>query len=144
MGTEDNRRTMTEVYEAIARGDGSRFVERLADDAVLVLTGDNSWSGIHRGKAAILRFFGVVARLAPGTRRTVPFAVLADGDRVAIEARGEMTTRAGAPYRNHYCLVFRLRDGKIVEMKEYLDSAYCERVLGRYPDDAPKAEPLPV
>jgi hypothetical protein len=36
-------------------------------------------------------------------------------------------------YDNQYCLLYRLRDGKIVEIREYNDSILCERVLGPYP-----------
>lgn len=54
-------------------------------------------------------------------------------------ARGDMTTKAEAAYRNHYCLLFRLKGGMIVEMKEYLDSASCERVLGHYPGEPARA-----
>ena len=71
--------------------------------------------------------------LADG-RRTVPIRFIADGDHVVVEAVGEMRTKAGVPYNNDYCLIYRLRDGKIVEIREYLDSALCERVLGPFPE----------
>jgi ketosteroid isomerase-like protein len=44
-----------------------------------------------------------------------------------------MMSKAGVPYNNEYCLIYRLRDRKIVEMTEYQDSTLCERVLGPYP-----------
>lgn len=59
--------------------------------------------------------------------------MLADEDRVVIEARGDMTSKAGIAYRNHYSLHFRLEDGMIKEMMEFMDTAYCERVLGVFP-----------
>jgi uncharacterized protein len=58
---------------------------------------------------------------------------LADEDWVVIEAVGDMVTKEGERYDNHYCLLYRLRDGKIVEIREYNDSLLCERVLGPYP-----------
>jgi uncharacterized protein len=48
-------------------------------------------------------------------RRTVPYNFIADDDHVAVEARGDMMTKAGARYDNEYCLVYRLENGKIVE-----------------------------
>jgi uncharacterized protein (TIGR02246 family) len=139
VSTAENKKLVDEIYQAIAQGDRSKFVAHLAEDAVLTVTGENSWSGVHRGKESIVRFFRVVAELAPGVRKTIPFRILADEDSVVVEARGDMTTKAGVPYRNHYCLLFRLKDGMIVEMKEYLDSAYCERVLGVYPGERARA-----
>lgn len=131
MTTEANRALITAIFDRLAEGDGAMFVASLDDDAVLTVTGDSSWSGVHRGKAAILRdVFGVVSRRLSGRNRTRATRILADGDWVAVEARGEMTTADGRPYRNDYCLLYRLRDGRIVELKEYQDTAMCERVLG--------------
>jgi ketosteroid isomerase-like protein len=36
-------------------------------------------------------------------------------------------------YDNEYCLVFRLADGKIKEVREYCDSGMTEKALGRFP-----------
>jgi hypothetical protein len=47
-----------------------------------------------------------------------------------------MQTKAGAPYNNEYCLIYRLKDGKIVEMREYCDSVLTETVLGKFPAPA--------
>jgi uncharacterized protein len=139
MTPAENKALMAEIYAGIAEGDGSKFVQHLAEDAILVLPGDYSWAGVHHGKANVIRFFRLVAELAPGVRKTTPTRILADEDWVVMEAVGEMTARSGAPYCNQYCLMFRLREGMIVEMKEYLDSAYCERVLGYFPADRMKA-----
>jgi uncharacterized protein len=76
--------------------------------------------------------YGVVRARTMGARKTLPLRFIAEGDTVVIEARGEMTSKEGVPYNNHYCLIYRLRDRKIVEMTEYQDSALCERVLGPY------------
>lgn len=48
--TSRNKRLMTEIYEAVARGDGSKFVEHLAEDAVFTVTGQSSWSGSFKVK----------------------------------------------------------------------------------------------
>ena len=76
--------------------------------------------------------FGVVRDRTTGVRKTIPLRFIADGDIVVVEGRGEMTSKAGVPYNNEYCLIYRLRDGKIVEITEYNDSALCERVLGTF------------
>lgn len=136
MSASENKKLMAEIYERLAQGDGSLFVEHLSDDAVFTMTGDNSWTGKRRGKENILRFFReTVGERAPGERKTVPTRILADEEWVVMEAVGQMTSKDGVPYRNDYCLLFRLEDGQIVEMKEYLDTAYLERVLGPLTDD---------
>jgi ketosteroid isomerase-like protein len=39
-----------------------------------------------------------------------------------VEARGHVTTKAGLPYDNSYCYVFRLGDGRVAEITEYFDT----------------------
>ncbi len=55
-------------------------------------------------------------------------------DHVVVEAKGDNVTRAGVRYDNDYCLVFRLEDGKIKEIREYCDSVLTEKALGRFPE----------
>lgn len=135
MSAADNKRLMQEIFADLACGDGRRFVEHLADDVTMTVTGSYTWSQTFRGKDAVRRdLYGYVASLLSAAgNRTVPFRFLADEDWVVVEARGSMTTKDGIPYENHYCLLYRLDGGRIVEMKEYQDSALCERVLGPYP-----------
>ncbi len=134
MGAAENKQLMQKIFEGVAKGDRTMFIEHLADDVTMTVTGENSWSRTHRGKENIRRdLWGYVNSLVAEGRKTIAFHFLADGDWVMVEARGDMVTKAGVPYRNHYCLLYRLENGKIVEMKEYLDSAMCERILGPYP-----------
>lgn len=134
MSAAENRQLMQEIFARVAEGDGSLFVEHLADDVVVRVSGQYSWSQTFTGKEAVLRnLYGVVRERTNGLRKTIPLRFIADGDIVVIEARGEMTSKTGMPYNNEYCLIYRLRDRKIVEMTEYQDSTLCERVLGPYP-----------
>jgi ketosteroid isomerase-like protein len=70
--------------------------------------------------------------LADG-RRTIAHRFIAEGDHVVVEGRGDMVTKAGVRCDNEYCLVYRLDNGKIVEIREYCDSALCLAVLGAFP-----------
>jgi hypothetical protein len=134
MNAVDNKKLMQEIFAAVARGERGAYVDRLADDVIMTVTGQYSWSRTFRGKESVMRdLYGYVASRVNEGRRTIPIRVLADEDWVVVEAVGEMTTREGTRYDNQYCLLYRLRDGKIVEIREYNDSILCERVLGPYP-----------
>ncbi|MAK63012.1 MAG: ketosteroid isomerase [Ponticaulis sp.] len=136
MSPAENKRLIQQAFTGIAQGDGRQFVELLHDDFTMTITGEYSWSQTFCGKASVMKDLWVyVAELCPGPRKTIPSLILADEDWVIVEGRGEMTTRAGDPYNNHYLLMYRFADGKIVEMKEYQDSAMCERICGPYPLD---------
>jgi hypothetical protein len=133
MSAAENKQLMQEIFARVAVGDGALFVEHLADDVVLRVSGQYSWSRTFKGKESVLRdLFGVVRERTTGVRKTIPLRFIADGDLVVVEGRGEMTAKTGVPYNNEYCLIYRLREGKIVEITEYNDSALCERVLGPF------------
>jgi ketosteroid isomerase-like protein len=133
MSAAANKQLMQEIFARVGVGDGALFVEHLADDVVLRVSGQYSWSRTFKGKESVLRdLFGVVRERTTGVRKTIPLRFIADGDLVVVEGRGEMTAKTGVPYNNEYCLIYRLREGKIVEITEYNDSALCERVLGPF------------
>ena len=133
MSATENRQLMQEIFTAIAAGDRTRFLDSLADDVTMRVTGQNSWSRTFNGKASLVRdLYGRLSTLLAEGRRTVAHRVIADGDHVVVEARGDMVTKAGVRYENEYCLIYRLRGGKITEITEYCDSALCEAVLGKF------------
>ena len=118
MGAAENKKLMEEIFAGVARGERTLFVESLADDVTMRVTGHYSWSQTFKGKEALLRdLYGYLGTLLAEGRRTIPHRFIADGDHVVMEAVGEMKTKAGVPYNNDYCLIYRLKDGKIVEVK---------------------------
>jgi ketosteroid isomerase-like protein len=134
MSAADNKRLMETIFAAIAAGDRTPFVESVADNVTMRVTGQYSWSQTFRGKEALLRdLYGYLGTLLAEGRRTIAHRFIADGDHVVVEGVGEMCTKGGVAYNNDYCLVYRLKDGKIVEITEYCDSVLTERVLGKYP-----------
>jgi hypothetical protein len=123
LGAEENKKLMQEIFAAIVAGDRKPYLAAMADDVTMRVTGQNSWSRTYKGKAALERgFYAHLRAVLAEPRRTIPHNFIADGDHVAVEARGDMRTKAGVPYENEYCLVYRLHNGKIVEIREYCDS----------------------
>jgi uncharacterized protein len=133
MGAAENRKLMETIFAGVAAGDRALFVDSLADDVTMTVTGQYSWSQTFHGKESVLRdLYAYVASLLK-QRRTVPFRIIADEEWVAVEARGDMVTHSGERYDNHYCLTYRIENGKICEIREYQDSTLCESVLGPFP-----------
>ena len=60
---------------------------------------------------------------------TTPLTISADGDRVVVEARGQGRTKRGESYNNNYCYVIEMKDGKMRELREYLDTALGDERL---------------
>jgi len=136
MSAIENKKLVQRVYADAANRNGTTFVDNLADDACWVVTGEYSWSHRFRGPDAIMNgLMGHFRSFFSERPRTVAFNFIADGDFVVVESRGDNVTKAGLRYDNHYCMVYRLENGKIKEIKEYCDSAMVERVLGPFPAD---------
>ncbi len=134
MTTAANKKLVQQVYEDSANRSGTTFVDNLADDASWIVTGQYSWSHEFRGREAILEgLMGHFRSFFAVRPRTVAFNFIADGDFVVVEARGDNVTRDGLRYDNQYCMVFRIENGKIKQIKEYCDSTLVERVLGPFP-----------
>jgi hypothetical protein len=137
MSAAENKKMMQDIFARVATGDGSLFAQSLADDVTITVTGQYSWSRTFKGKENVLRdLYGYVRSRLREPGRTVAHRFIAEDDWVVVEARGDMVTKRGERYDNHYCLLFRLADGRIAEMREYQDSTLCERVLGAYPASA--------
>src|SRR3981189_39491 len=127
MSAVENKELMQNLFARIAAGDRAAFVDCLADDVTMRVTGQYSWSRTFKGKAALLReLYGYLSTLLAGGRGPIPLRFFADQDHVVVEARGEMKTKSGVRYENEYCLIYRLKDGKIVEIREYCDSVLTE------------------
>ena len=54
----------------------------------------------------------------------------AESDIVVAQTSGTAETLDGTPYNNTYCQVIRIRDGKIADVKEYMDTALIDSVFG--------------
>lgn len=54
---------------------------------------------------------------------------IGEGDAVAVEARSRGVTSSGKIYENEYHMLFRLRDGKITEVREYTDPMHAVEVM---------------
>ena len=68
-------------------------------------------------------------QLKAGIRATVD-SVIAEGDQVAVQLRGEAETQDGRPYNNTYCHVFTIREGLVREVTEYFDTELVSADLG--------------
>jgi uncharacterized protein len=136
MSAAANKKLVQRVYQDSANRSGTTFADNLADDAIWIVTGQYSWSHEFKGRDAILNgLLGQVRSCIAERRRTVAFNFIAEGDLVAVEARGDNVTKAGVRYDNQYCMIWRVENGKIKMIKEYCDSALVERVLGPFPQE---------
>lgn len=130
MGIAENKELIKALYEANNRGDFDGFLALLADDVKWTNVGSGRYSGSYVGKENVTaNLFGPLFRqLKAGIAATVD-NVIAEGDYVAVQLRGQAETKDGKPYNNTYCHVFRISDGRISEVTEYFDTELASTVL---------------
>jgi ketosteroid isomerase-like protein len=130
MSAADNKRLMQEIFAEVANGNGTPFVDAMADDIRWTVTGTTPWSRTFEGKAAVLNdmFRPVLAQFAGQYAYSVSRFV-AEDDIVVVEFKGRNTTNSGKPYNNAYCHLCRLEGGKLKEVVEYLDTQLLAEAL---------------
>lgn len=131
MGIAENKQVVLDFYAAGARGDMDACLLLLADDIVWTNIGTTRFSGTFSGKQVLVQQLlePLFSQLKAGITSHIE-RLIAEGDVVVAQTTGSAETHDGIPYNNAYCQVIRVRDGKIAEVKEYLDTALIDAVFG--------------
>ena len=120
---ERNKETAKAFLRASAVHDAKTFADLMCDDATYWTVGKPhlfAYAG-ERPKPDIVAYMETPSIFVGGVE--VSFgAATAEGDRVALEAETRGTTPDGRVYTNVYHYLFTFRDGKIVRVKEYMDT----------------------
>lgn len=133
MSSTNNKAIITTVMNELAQGNARPFVEAMAESFTWRAMGKSrlgKWRDAYEGKHSVRReLFAPLACQFKGDFTRTTSQIFADGEHVIVELRGAATTHAGAAYNNQYCLVIRMSEGKMIEAREYLDSALADAVL---------------
>lgn len=123
MNIEENKQTAKALLEASAVHDGERFAALLCDDATYWTAGQPHlfrYCG-ERSKAEICAYMSTPSIFDGGV--TVSFGeITAEENRVAMEAETRGVLPDGRVYTNVYHYLFTFRDGKVLRVKEFLDT----------------------
>ncbi len=131
MGAAENKTLIRGMYQGLADGKPEAFLDALDEGVRWTIIGSTPLSRTFDGKRDL-----VDGLLAPfmeaidGHAVIEPQNFIADGDFVAMQSEGRARTRRGVDYNNTYCHVFRIRDGKVVEVTEYLDTELLRAAFG--------------
>ena len=125
---EDNKKLTADFFDAMNSGDGEAIAGAYADDGHLFTMGSTAISGVY-DKAQIEAFAGGVLEAFPKGLAFEVHSMTAEADRVAVEATSSGTHVSGKPYQNRYHFLFTWRDGKLVELKEYMDTELVTEVI---------------
>lgn len=126
--TERNKQCARELFVAIGRGDAQTIADSYAEDGVLHTMGHTLISGRFTRNQIRDAASGVLGAFPQGIAFTL-HNLTAEGDRVAVEAESLGIHVSGKRYNNHYHFLLRFRDGKVVEMKEYMDTELVTDII---------------
>lgn len=112
------------TYEGASADNGKHLLATLAPTATWTEAAGFPYAGTYTGPDEIVaKVFGRLASEWQDYRATV-HSYLADGDRVAAFGLYSGTYRAtGKTMSATFAHLYRLKDGKIVSMEQYVDSA---------------------
>lgn len=128
-----NREIIANAMDRMATGDTSGFADAMHDDFVFRLMAASRrgvWRDAYAGKEnARLNFFRKWHAQLEGRLTNTRSLIMAEGDHVIVESKGDARMKSGEPYCQNYCTVFHMKDGKIMEMREYFDSALADALF---------------
>jgi uncharacterized protein len=131
MSSPDNKQAVVNAYASMAAGNPAPYLDLLSDDVSITMFGDHRFARTFKGKRDIHdNLFGPIREVLDGTIRMNLTNVTAENDTVIVEAKGEARTRDGRSYRNTYCFVLTLANGKITESREYMDTQLVKATFG--------------
>ena len=88
-------------------------------------------AGAHHGHKGIIdEFLAPVRGLFVGSdpQNTID-SIISQGNMVAVETHGVGKLNNGKTYDNHYAWIVTVRNGKILAIREYMDTAYIQTLF---------------
>jgi uncharacterized protein len=127
----DSKSVLRQYVAAVQAGDEPAIRDMFAEDATwTIYAGQLPISGAWAGRDTIIDEFlaEAMAHYAPGSISLEITGMIAEGDQVVLQWTSRARTREGRPYENGCIGVFTIRDGRIQDVREYMDTLYASQV----------------
>jgi uncharacterized protein len=128
MSTEENIQVVKDFFAAIGSGDKQRLLALSAEDLEWIIPGED-WplAGTHRGHAGLADVFQKASEEIEMTYSEPPEFVT-QGDRVLVigVATGKIKA-TNKPFEDHWVFAITVRNGKLKNIREYIDTQALAR-----------------
>ena len=126
--------SVREIFKGLENGDGAAFFEHVADNVDWIVEGTHPLAGHYLSKKAFIEgTFTKLSQVLPdGAQLHVEDLLVKDNEAV-VELHSLATAKNGLRFDNRYCWVVYFRDGVIVRVRAYLDSAMVARLFEENP-----------
>jgi ketosteroid isomerase-like protein len=122
------------IFKGLENGDGAAFFEHVADNVDWIVEGTHPLAGHYLSKKAFIAgTFAKLGQVLPQGAQLHVENLIVNDDEAAVELHSLATAKSGMRFDNRYCWVVYFRDGVIVRVRAYLDSAMVARLFEENP-----------
>tara|TARA_B100001250_G_scaffold389212_1_gene388127 strand:- start:715 stop:1113 length:399 start_codon:yes stop_codon:yes gene_type:complete len=125
--TTENKEIAIKFFEALSSGSES-YLDFYNDDSIIWTAGKNAIGGTRTKKEIIDFAQGILAVFPTGITFNIT-GMTAENERVAVEVSGEAIHASGEAYNNKYHFLLTIKNKKIIELKEYMDTQLAAKIL---------------
>jgi len=125
MGADENLAIVRRGYEAFNKGDLDTLTDLFDEGAAWHLPGRSSLAGDHEGRDAAFAYFARLGQESGGTFQAEVQALIADSDDRVVGIQRSTAERDGKRLDVGDCIVFRLKDGRVIDGRDHIDDLYA-------------------
>jgi uncharacterized protein len=126
--------SVREIFKGLENGDGTAFFEHVADNVDWIVEGTHPLAGHYLSKKAFIEgTFAKLSQVLPNGAQLHVEDLLVKDNEAVVELHSLATAKNGMRFDNRYCWVVYFRDGVIVRVRAYLDSAMVARLFEENP-----------
>lgn len=123
---KNGKQVVTAFLEAFSSGDVARILDAMHEDATWWVSGQREgFSGTYTREALGKLLLMAKDLYKTGALQIVPLSMIAEGNRVAVEAESHAELIDGKIYHNLYNLAIEISENKILRVREYMDTAHA-------------------
>ena len=126
--SDSNKIIVTHFFDALNRGDVAFIVDAYAADGCVQTMGNTLISGVFSREQVAASAGGIFDVFPNGLTFTI-LNMVGEGDKVAVEATSVGEHISGQTYSNEYHFLFEFQSGKLIRLKEYMDTERVTDVL---------------
>ena len=131
MGIEENKEVVRQYFAAINRGDEQAILDLTTDDFLFqTMTRAPEWLLPKWHRKEFAKVPATMSALMTSPIQLSIVGMIAEGDKVAVEAETDSEMLNGRRYNNRYHFVFEMHDGKMRELREYSCSHLAQSCFG--------------
>ena len=124
---EKNKELVQEFFNLLSSG-SDKYLDFYKDESVIWTAGENAIGG-SRSKSEVVGFAKSILDSFPEGIIFNVMNLVAENDYVAAEVEGLAMHVSGKPYNNKYHFLLKIKNNKILELKEYMDTQLASKIL---------------